>query len=62
MKYLFVRSFIGEVLASTRLPVEINASSDEEALEKSKDLGLGELFKKMTSFVEVKRGNGLHQK
>ena len=49
--YIFLPIHIGEVPAVAKIPITINASSDEEAAKKTLGLGHGELFKKIPRLV-----------
>ena len=62
--YVFLRAYISEVPVVERLPVTIDASSDEEAVEKTAKFGPGELFKKIPreKTLEKKKKNGLFKK
>ena len=53
MKYLFISSFDTEVPVVDRLPKEIEAKDDDDAREKTKTFGRGELFKALDRFVKV---------
>ena len=63
--YIFLPIHIGEVPAVAKIPIMINASSDEEAAVKTVNLGPGELFKKIPRLVEgskKEKKNGLLKK
>lgn len=67
MKYFFFPSFLFEKdgkispTQSLELVKQFEASSDEEALERIEKIGPGILLKEI-SWIEILRGNGLHEK
>jgi len=63
--YIFLPIHIGEVPAVAKIPITINASSDEEARKQIEKMGPGELFKKIPREIktlEKKKKNGLFKK
>ena len=63
--YILLPMHIGEVPAVAKIPIMINASSDEEAAVKTVNLGPGELFKKISREIktlEKKKKNELFKK